>query len=281
MFDANNNGMMNNGMPMMGGYAYQGMGQPMQKFNNALTPEQIKKLQQKGQQFSLAITEEEMLRGICNHRNAEGTADTLVFDPLTGEARCTICGYKFKPIEADASPDQIKEDVERIVDILQTIKLMYIDLPADAAKEFFPIIPLVEKVPQLFEFAAKNMTKHESYNWQYNNKNMGAINMFNNLQNIFGAGMMPQPNMQQPMGWGQPMAPAPGYPVNNGFGYPGASMPGAMPNPVMNGGYAPQTAGFQYVPGATPTAPVTPTVNGDGSAPQTAEATTVTQNVSV
>ena len=279
MFDANNNGMMNNGMPMMGGYAYQGMGQPMQKFNNALTPEQIKKLQQKGQQFSLAITEEEMLRGICNHRNAEGTADTLVFDPLTGEARCTICGYKFKPIEADASPDQIKEDVERIVDILQTIKLMYIDLPADAAKEFFPIIPLVEKVPQLFEFAAKNMTKHESYNWQYNNKNMGAINMFNNLQNIFGAGMMPQANVQQPMGWGQPMAP--NYPVaNNGFGYPGASMPGAMPNPAMNG-YAPQTAGFQYVPGATPTAPATPTVNGDATAPQTAEATTVTQNVSV
>ena len=277
MFDAsNNNGMMMGGMPAMGGYVYGGMAQPMQKFSNPLSADEIKRLQQKGQQFSLNVTEEEMLRGICNHRNAEGTGDTLVFDPITGEARCTICGYKFKPIEANVSPEEIKEDVERIVDILQTIKLMYIDLPADAAKEYFPIIPLIEKVPQLFEFAAKNMTKHETYNWQYANRNMGAVSMFNNLQNIFGAGMMAQP---QQMGFnpamGQPQMgfnPAMGQP---GFGYPGASVPGAMPNPAF-GGYAPQTAGFQYTPGV-PTA-ATPTVNE--AAPVAPEAT-VTQNVSV
>lgn len=285
MFDAsNNNGMMGNTMPMMGGYAYQGMAQPMQKFNNALTPEQIKKLQQKGQQFSLAIGEEEMLRGICNHRNAEGTGDSLVYDPITGTARCTICGYEFRPIEANVSPEEIKEDVSRIVDILQTIKLMYIDLPAEAAKEYFPIIPLIEKVPQLFEFAAKNMTKHESYNWQYNNKNMGAVNMFNNLQNMFGAGMMPQPNQQPMMNYGypqqQPVAPAPmGYPAtSNGFGYPGASMPGAMPNPAM--GYMPQTAGYQYVPSGE-SVPATPTVAATEAAPTPAGEATVTQNVTV
>lgn len=280
MFDVSNN-TATAGMPMMGGYAYQGMGTPMQKFNNALTPEQIKKLQQKGQQFSLAITEEEMLRGICNHRNAEGTADTLVFDPLTGEARCTICGYKFKPIEANVSPEQIKDDVERIVDILQTIKLMYIDLPADAAKEYFPVIPLIEKIPQLFEFAAKNMTKHETYNWQYNNRNMGAINMFNNLQNIFGAGMGYNPAMQSQAPMGQPMMGGYGYPVpNNGFGYPGASMPGAMPNPAMNPGYMPTTNGFQFTPSGA-TTPVQPTVPAPETAGTTATEATVTQTVNV
>lgn len=272
MFDGQNN-------TMMGGYQYQGMAQPVQKFSNPLSPDQIKKLQQQAQQFSLAITEEEMLRGICNHRNAEGTADTLVFDPLTGEARCTICGYKFKPIEANVSPEELKEDVERIVDILQTIKLMYIDLPADAAKEYFPIIPLVNKIPQLFEFAAKNMTKHESYNWQYNNRNMGAINMFNNLQSIFGGAGMPMGGYQQPqqfaqpMGMGQPMMQPMGYPMNNGFGYPGASM-----NPAMMG-YAPQSQGFQYTPGqdVTPVAPSVPVPD----APAATDAATVTQKVTV
>lgn len=285
----NENNMMQGVMPTMGGYAYQGMAQPVQKFNNALTPEQIKKLQQKGEQFSLSITEEEWLRGVCNHRNAEGTADTLVFDPLTGEARCTICGYKFRPIEADVSPDEIKQDVERIVDILQTIKLMYIDLPPAAAKEYFQIIPLIGKIPQLFDFAMKNMTKHETYNWQYNNRNMGAINMFNNLQSMFSNGMMGQP-MQQPQ---------PGYyqqtPYNmgmnngqefvaptNGFGYPGAGM--TMGNPAFQQqGYQPVAPGFSYTPNPqASTVPAQPTVNApEAPKPTEATETTVTQKVTV
>lgn len=269
--------MMNGAAPMMGGFAYQGMGQPVAKFNNPLTPEQIKKLQQKGEQFSLGITEDEWLRGVCNHRNAEGTADTLVFDSLTGEARCTICGYKFKPIESSVSPEQIKESVDNIVDILQTIKLMYIDLPAEAAKEYFQIIPLINKIPQLFEFAAKNMTKHESYNWQYNNRNMGAMNMFNNLQSMFAGGMMGQPMMQQGMmGYNQQpmMQAAPFQQPANAFGYPGAS---AMPNPAF-GGYQAAAPGFAYNPNpATATAPVQPTVAPE--APAATGETTVTQNV--
>ena len=97
------NGMYNNGMgqPMMGGYAYQGMQNPTPKFTNVLTQEQIKQLQQKQQQFSLGLTEEERLRGICNHRSADGNSDTLVFDPVTGTARCVICGHEFKPIDPD------------------------------------------------------------------------------------------------------------------------------------------------------------------------------------
>jgi hypothetical protein len=269
------NGMM--GTPMMGGYSYQGMAQPMQKFNNVLTAEQIKQLQQKGNQFSMSLTEEEILRGICNHRNIDGTGDALTIDPLTGEARCVICGYKFRPIEPNVSTDEIKEDVERIVDILQTIKLMYVDLPAEAANEYFPIIPLIEKIPQLFEFAAKNMTKHETYNWQYNNKNMGAVTMLNNLQNMFAGNMGFNPGMQQPQ-YQQPMMGAPmGYPpMSNGFGYPGAGAVPPVGNPAFNAGYAPQTAGFQYVPNQKPVQPVAPTAP---EAPKT-EAT-VTQNVSV
>lgn len=269
-----NNGMM--GAPMMGGYSYNGMAQPMQKFNNVLTPEQIKQLQQKGNQFSLSVTEEDILRGICNHRNADGTGDALTIDPLTGVAMCTICGYKFRPIEPNVEPAEIKEDVERIVDILQTIKLMYVDLPAEAANEYFPIIPLIEKIPQLFEFAAKNMAKHETYNWQYNNKNMGAVTMLNNLQNIFAGnmGFNPGMQMQQPQ---QPMMGAPmGYPMSNGFGYPGAGTVPPMGNPALNNGYMPQTTGFQYTPGQNPVQPVAPTVP---EAPKT-EAT-VTQNVTV
>ena len=245
---------MGMGAPMMGGYANPGVQQPVQKFDNPLTPEQIKKLQQKSEQFSLGITEEEWLRGICNHRNAEGTSDSLVYDPVTGEARCTICGYKFKPVDSNMSPESIRDAVDQIVDILQTIKLMYVDLPKEAAKEYFQIIPLLNKIPQLFEFAAKNMSKHEAYNWQYNGRNMGTMSMFSNLQNMLAGGMNmfggvnPNPamngyyNMQQP-------------PVGSAFGYPGAGGPVPAPNPVY------QNPGFAYTPNVEQaTSPVPPTV---------------------
>ena len=275
----------NYGMPTMGGYNYQGMqmgAAPQQKFNNVLTEDEIKSLIQKDKEFSLSITQDEYLRGICNHRNQTGTSDALQYDSVTGEARCAICGYKFKPIEADTSLDSIKNSVADIIDILQTIKLMYIDLPPVAAKEFFQIIPMLEKVPMLFDYAAKNMTKHEANNWAFNNRNMGAMSMFNNLQNAFCGGMMGAP-VQQPMNvYAQPGAPAGmptyGYPMQgvapqmnaNPFGYAGAA------NPAM-AGYQPQTQNFQYQAPVAPTAPATPTVEVAPTAP--AEEVTVTQAV--
>ena len=258
--------------PTTSGYNYQGMNQPMQKHGNVLSADQIKSLQQKQQQFSLALTQEEYMRAVCNHRNVEGTGDSLVTDPETGEVTCTICGYRFRPVEPNISFDQIKEDVNRLIDILQTIKLMYIDLPADAAKDFFPIIALLEKVPQLFDFAVKNMSKHEIYNWQYSNRNMGAFNMFNNLQSMFsGGGFQGAPMYGAPnAGYGfnpqpNPYAGNPGYAFTPGmnpqapqpnpafganpFGYQGASMnPQGQQTVVGGGGYSPSTNGFQFVP---------------------------------
>ena len=289
MFDQTQNPMMGMGMPTVNGFNYQGMqGQPMPKFNNTLTAEEIKRLQQKGAQFSLSITQDEYLRGICNHRTADGTQDALMYDNITGEATCSICGYKFKPVDTSLTPEEIKDAVDNIVDILQTTKLLYIDLPAEAAKEYFQIIPLIGKVPQLFEFAAKNFAKHEYNAWSYNNHNMGGIAMLQNLSSMFGGGMQPnfvqQPqfngyamNPQQPVGYPNGMVPQ--MPGQNPFGYPGASAPmmgmpqmGAPVQQPVAGGYAPQTQGYAYQPNvAAPDAPAAPTVADD----------TVKQNVTV
>lgn len=274
-----------NGMPnMAAGYNYQGM-QPQQKWSNVLTPEQINRLRKSENVFSLGITEEEQLRARCNHRSEDGLHDTLTYDPITGEARCTICQYKFRPVEPNIEFEDIKEDVARIIDILQTIKLMYIDLPDQAAAEYFQIIPLIDKIPQLFEYAAKNMTKHEAYNWQYNSGNMGAMNMFNNLQAMFSSGMMNQPqpmmNPNMPVGMVQPM-PNPAFQqpmMNNGFGYPGASMPQGM--------YQAQSTGFQYTPnqpvvtGNAPATSAQPNVSAPVAPETTAETATVQQTVTV
>lgn len=256
MFDANQQPMMQ----PMGGFAYNGFqGQPQatQKFNNVLTAEQIKRLQQNTEQFQIGLTEEEMLRAVCNHRSADGMSDALVFDKMTGIARCTICGYEFRPSDASESIENIKDAVDRVVDYIQTVKIMYYDFPASAAQEYFPIIPLLNKLPKLFEFAAKNMSKHEAYGWSYNNYNMGAVQMLNNLNSMFGGMNM---GYQQPMA--QPQMAAPQFqqaPAMNPFNMqqPMQAAPAPSVAPVFNpSAYtAPVYGGYTPQPNATPVAP--------------------------
>ena len=274
MFDQTPN--QNPAMPM-GGYNYNGYQQPVPKVMNNLSQEEIKTLMAQTSQFSLGLTERESLQAACSHRTIDGTSDSLVYDPETGKARCTICGYEFRPIEEGASYETIKEASDRIIDILQTIKIMYTDLPSNAAREYFQIIPLIGKVPQLFEFAAKNFAKQEYNAWSYNNANMGGAAMFQNLNNMFGASMGFQPQQPQFAGYNPYAAQPQGQvgmpqPMMNPFGYNGASQ-----------GYQPMTAGYQYQPTSQPS-PVAPTVQAP-TAPSVvdvpANETTVSQTVNV
>ena len=260
-------GMNNN---MMGGMPQQ---QPNAGYRipSVLTPEQIKMLRNEGSKFSLGLTQEELLRAICNHRSEDGLSDSLVWDPVTGTAKCTICGYEFRPIEANVDYDSLKEDIRRVEDILQTTKLMYVDLPPEAAKEYYPIIGLLEKLPQLVEFAAKNMAKHDNYNYMYDQRNMGTAQIFANLSNMF-SNMSMQQNYQQPNYYNQPAGfPQGAYPQPqpNAFGYNGMApqpAPGYVPGTPNNFAYAPQQAAPAP---AAPVAPATPAAPADATVTQT------------
>lgn len=267
-------------MAQPGGYVYNGYNAaPQAKVMNVLTAEEIKELQQERSQFSLGLTAREAKQAACNHRSADGMSDSLVFDQDTGKARCQICGYEFRPIEPDTSYEDIMDAADRCVDILQTIKLLYTDLPADAAREYFQIIPMIAKIPQLFEFAAKSFSKHEFNNaWAYQNSNMSGMAMLQGLSSIFGASQQPNYGMPQ---YGMPqqapfMAQPQTAPMGNPFGYAGASE--AAPT-----GYQPQVQGYQYVPGAVPPAAPQPTAQAPAApaAPAAAPTETVTQKVNV
>lgn len=275
MFDSNGNNYY-------GGYVFNPSGGQMPtRQSSTLTQEDYQLLMKKENQFSLALTNIERLRGICNHRTQDGTGDTLVQGP-DGSVRCTVCGYEFMPIDTQVTDkESVSEAVKLIVDILQTIKLLYIDMPIEAQREFFQIIPLLEKVPQLFELAVKNFSKHENYgNWGYRGQNMSAMNLFNMLSgalsdptpmmagnpqmmNGMPGGVNPYPNPA--MNMGVPMGAAP---MSNGFGYMG----GMMPNQP---GYAPQTNGWQYNPNQQQNMGQPPVTDGNGqTAPAQTTATT-------
>ena len=283
-FATNNN--MGFGVPQGTGYQFNGM-QPQQvpQIQNFLSTEEINRLLQKENQFSLALTEVEKLRATCNHR-FNGNGQDAIVTGNDGICRCQICGYEFAPIDEGTTPDTLNEVVRNMLDVLQTIKLFYLDMPAEVAREYFAIIPLIEKVPKLFDMAVKSYSKYESYNpYGYNNKNMNTMQMYSMLAGILG-GQQPyqQPNMgygyqaQPQMNPGMGMAyqqPMMGQPM--GMGMTGSN--GFVMQPGMNpGGYQPTTQNVSYVPNAgqpvaTPTAAPVATPAADIKTDGTVEAT--------
>lgn len=270
MYDQNQQ-MLNNGFagfaPMGSGFQYNGMSQPITKRSNILSADEIAQLMRKENQFSLALTETEKLRAACSHQKADGSGDSLI-ENEDGTTSCTICGYTFKPLDAHMTT---KEDIESavaiVIDMLQTVKLIWIDMDGPVGREYFQIIPLLEKLPQVFDIAVKNYSKHEGMMpWSNANRNMSTMQAFAMLNSMLNGGgaaqyygapqqmnfaQAPQQPQYQPNFQMYGQVPTQPQPMTNGFGYVGQ---GPM--------YQPQTNGYQtvygQVPPQQPQAPVNP-----------------------
>lgn len=235
--------------------------QPEVKFNNILSNDEIARLRKHSSEFSLDITDEELLRAKCNHRSEDGLHDTIVMDEETGIAECAICHHKFKPVQREVTPEILNESVQNCIDIVQTIKLLFPNIPKPAADEYFKIIPMMEKLPKLFQLSVEECARHQNLynNNNYYNRGLGTAAQFQNLAALFNGAMMG--NYQQPNNFYNQANPAPGAygfagnatPQGNPFGQPG----GPAPAP----GYAAPNPGYQYNPNFDQaTAPVQPSV---------------------
>lgn len=229
------NNFQNNGGYMNGyGYPQPGMQyaqRPQAKMTQTLTPEQIKQLKNNGGTFNLHISQTDMWRAICTHKE---NGNIVLVENGDGTVTCPICGATFSIVSSD---QQTVQDAAKIVsDVLQTIKTMYLDIPEEMATQYFQILPLLEKMPQLYNIAMSNFNKYDNPNQMQAGNSMYGFNALNAITNpAFGMGMpmyQPQPGyQQQPMGYAPMM-----MPQQNPFGaYP--QMPGMMPTVEQ----APQT----------------------------------------
>ena len=265
----NNGGFNNFAQPTMGtGYQWNPNPAQQTKQMNVLTADEIQTLMKQENKFTLALTQTEKLKAACNHRRADGLGDSLV-ENADGTVSCQICGYTFKPVDpATSGEDYLNAAVAEIVDILQTVKMLWIDVDPQVLREYSQVLPLIEKLPQLYQIAVKNYSNHENYNsWAYAGKNMSTLQMFGLLNGMLNG--IGQPNQQQFQA--APQNAMPGY--NYGYGYqqPQQFQPGF--NPFAAQGYQPQAQGFAYQPGmATPQQPVVDPAAAAGQ--PVAEATT-------
>lgn len=275
-----NNPNMMGGMPLNTGYMYNQ--QPPVKPANPLTNEEIAAMRSTAGQFTLAMTKDEMIKGICFHVDENGNPTTIT-NP-DGSTTCTLCGKTWRSDEL--TQKQVEDAVDSVLSILQTIKLLYINFPNQAAREYYQIIPLLEKIPGLYKIASDNFHMYEgSYMNGYANGNVSPFALFGQIsggyQNMYqyqqtnpyqaaGQPMMgaaPQQNMYNPM-YGQPqVAPVPPQAPMAGTGQASDNpfYGNAYSNPAA---YAPAMQGYAYQAGVTPppqpaasapAAPVAPT----------------------
>lgn len=219
-------------------------------FCQTLTAEEIESLKQTTEEFTLGITNKDRLISICMHRDLNGKS-TLSPDPVTGDVKCLICGEQFQLVDRCKEED-IETAVQNLLDILQTTKTLYVDMPSDAARSFYTVIALIKKIPGLYKISTDNFSKHENamnQAWGFsgggnmlNEYNALAYNFYNPYM---GMGMPQQPMAGTPQMNGQVY----GAPVANGGNPFGYGQPVAAPQP-----YAPQVNGFSYAPNGQPAA---------------------------
>lgn len=227
------------------------------KTGNWLSPEKLAMLRKGMTQFKLSVTEDEMAKGQCNHYDPQTGISALIPDQDgSGGCSCRLCGTHFNT--KNYSTEEVHDAVQNILDILNTIKIMYLSIDPASALEYFQIIPFIEKIEQLYTIAINDFKKYEGVDsFSYANQ-ANPFNIFSMMTNPgMGMGMMGQ---QMNMGYQQPMyGQQPTYgqqpigmnvgmaQVNPGFNpMYGTQQP--MPQAQQMGGYQPQTQGFNMNP---------------------------------
>ena len=149
------------------------------KKENLLLNDQIEKLQKQTNKINLSLTSEEVLKSRCTHRKIGGVEDSLVFDPKTGVARCSICGRTFKPLDPD-NIESVNETIDSVISYIESLKLLNSTRKLDETYgEMYKVVPMLEKLPELIKLSAKNFNTidiTERYN--------GVFNMFNSLNQV-------------------------------------------------------------------------------------------------
>lgn len=245
---ANNQGY-NTGMPGFTPFGYAQPTQPQKaQMTNPLTDEERKLLQNNIDAFDLKIKPEELASAVCTHKD-NGKFATVV-NP-DGSVTCTICHKTFRPNDVDE--EFVKKAVDAIINTLQTCKMIGVDLNNEVIRQFFAIIPYIERVPKLYKMVNAIFNRYgNTQQVQPVNYGQSVQNMYNYLTNpaVPVGGMMPgygQPAyyQQPPMGYQQP-------PVQNPF----TNMQNAMVNGGVNPFYQQPPMGYQQPPMAG--APVPP-----------------------
>lgn len=217
--------------------------------------------------FTLNITPAEAAAAVCTHKDPQKGQFAIVANG-DGTCTCSICHRTFSP---DMVDEKLVEDATKtMINVLETSKLIGLDLNPELIRGYYQMIPFIEKAPKLYKLC---MNAFNRYNAQAPTQQAaGQVPYFNALNMLTNPTVpMGQPQYgygygygyQQPMGMAQPMQ----QPVTPMMGMQAQTVPGANPfyaqpqQPMMG---QPMAAPQQ------PVAPMPPTYQPAPAAPQAA-----------
>lgn len=205
------------------------------QWTNALTPEEEKELHRGTSALSLEIPREDMLRAKCTHRDPV-TRQFTTRENGDGSVTCMKCGARFNPV-SDVSPEEIRKVIGGTIDILQTIKMTYIDMTPEIVQAYFVVLPFLEIAPKMYDAAMQTFSNVVP--GQGISPNYAPGDIFNSLYSAVA-----NPGMMNPSAMGAAMGSMGQVPPQNNpmqLQNPGAAM-GAVPTPPQTPVAPAQTA---------------------------------------
>jgi hypothetical protein len=214
-------------------YSYPAMGYnniPTPANQNALTPEEIQILKnaRPASKIDLSIDRNDVLRAMCCHKE-NGVDRVVQVNDGSGDVYCPICQVRWNP-EMETK-EEVQELVAKLINQMQNAKWTG-DLPTDLTRELFTLIPLLNKYPDIHEYAMNTFNKYYSARGMYNAADTNVYGMYNSL-------------------FGQVPAAGYGAPVQGYYG-----QPQQQPVGYYNQAAAPQYGQQGYVPGSVQANPM-------------------------
>lgn len=253
---------------------------PKAKNTQPLTPEMISQLRTNNSTLTIEVPKEDLWRAACTHKETDGRSALSEVEVLSNgerKVRCSICGEEF--ILTNVTEKDVEDAVNTIINYLQTSKTLYLDAPEKLITQYYQMIPLLKKLPQLYTRAVQNFDMYDNALNQPNYYGGAATNgfqmmgaMLNNPYAGYAGYYQPQP-AGNPQGYYQPgympQQPQPQYP--QGYYQPGympQQQQGYVPNPVGSNnpfayGQVPANTAAPAPAPAVPTPPPAENKNGE------------------
>lgn len=195
-----------------GGYAY--APRPVINVTQPVTADMKKMLNQDQNQLDIRISNVDKAKNWCTHKEP-GIGRLSLVENADGTVTCRVCGETFRIAEDDDAA--VEAACNHIIDIIQTIKTMYVDIPEEFLKGFSQIITMIRKIPDLWKRSNKNFSLYEVYtgNVYPSSPNMSPFAAASGI--LGGFNPIPQtPWGQQPMGYPMGGMPTQAWPMGGG-----------------------------------------------------------------
>ena len=121
---------------------------------SSLTQDEISKLKTSKPTvaFNIQISEDEHTRAMCNHYE-NGVSRVVRLNDGTNRCYCPICQSVWSPYQF--SKEEIRQICDQLISAMQSVKYAG-ELTANVIREYFSMIPLIDKFPDLYDYAIKN-----------------------------------------------------------------------------------------------------------------------------